>query len=260
MRSKPSQPGCRRQSASLAAAALLHVLVLSLLWLLPEVRPLPMASQESVSVSVITPQQFEAAVSPPQPAPAAPVVPIPTPAVLEPAIPLPDRPQPIEGPASERPPLPAATAPKPAEQETRSPPPADPNSAMVVAKSFYAQKILADPRSRQAREGLDQLERSERMTQLCNLEAMEQLHRWRSWLDPDFLIAYATGDTKISDTDVIADGAAFRSRKHWFSVRYDCKVANDRQSVTALTFSLGPEIPTEQWATLGLTSDDGPDD
>lgn len=260
MRFKPSQPGLRRQSASLAAAVLLHGLVLALLWLLPTARPLPTASQESVSVAVITPQQFEAAVRPPQPKPAAPVVPVPAPAAAEVTVPRPDRPPPIEGPPAERPPLPAAIEPPLQAQQTRSPPPADPSRGMVVAKSFYAQKILADPRSRQAREGLDQLERSERMVQLCNLEAMEQLHRWRSWLDPDFLVAYATGDTKISATAVIADGGAFRSRKHWFSVRYDCMVAGDRQSVTALSFALGPEIPTEQWATLGLTADDGPDD
>ncbi len=131
---------------------------------------------------------------------------------------------------------------------------------MVVAKTLYAQKILAEPKSRAARAGLAQLAGSERMIQLCNLEAMEQVHRWRDWLEPDFLIAYASSDAKLSATAVIAEGAAVRSKRHWFSLRYDCRVAGDGQSVAALSFSLGPEIPTAQWATLGLALDGDPAD
>ena len=92
------------------------------------------------------------------------------------------------------------------------------------------------------------------------IEAMEQVHRWRDWLKPDFLIAYASGDAKLSDTAVIADGAAMRSNNHWFALRYDCQVAGDGKSVAGLSFALGPEIPTAQWDMLGLTLDGEPGD
>ena len=51
---------------------------------------------------------------------------------------------------------------------------------MIVAKTMLSEKTLADPRSSQARRELATFADSERIVQLCNLEAMDQIEAWRS--------------------------------------------------------------------------------
>ncbi|MBD9651792.1 DUF930 domain-containing protein [Ensifer sp. ENS09] len=118
---------------------------------------------------------------------------------------------------------------------------------MVQAKRFFSAAILADSRSRQALEGLSQLTADERIVQLCNLEAMEQVHRWRVDFNPDLLVAYATSNILLTGRDLRADGAAFRSRGRWFNIKFGCAVAPDIKSVVRFEFQVGDEIPKSEW-------------
>ncbi|WP_234704331.1 DUF930 domain-containing protein [Rhizobium nepotum] len=52
-------------------------------------------------------------------------------------------------------------------------------SGMVRAKELFSAKVLADPRSKEALVALKQLGRDDRVIQLCNVEAMEQVHIWK---------------------------------------------------------------------------------
>lgn len=123
---------------------------------------------------------------------------------------------------------------------------------MVHAEKLYSASILASPRSRQARKGLAQLAPEERVVQLCNLEAMEQVHRWKADFDPDFLVAYALSAVKFSGETLKANGAAFRSKRQWWRIAYSCSVAPDRKAVVGFDFRVGDAIPREQWQDLGL--------
>ena len=123
---------------------------------------------------------------------------------------------------------------------------------MVVARTMLSGKTLADPRSRQARKDLATFADSERVIQLCNLEAMDQLHAWRDDFRPDRLVAYARSDVKSSGDRIVADGAAFRSRQNWYGVSFECEVSPDHARVVAFRFQLGDEVPRKEWDELGL--------
>lgn len=124
----------------------------------------------------------------------------------------------------------------------------------IEAKQFFSAEILANPRSKQAREGLSQLAPDERIVQLCNVEAMEQVHRWSPGFAPDFLVAYAMADTKLTGRKLRADGGAFRSNGHWYVIKYTCDVAPDVGSVVGFEFRVGDEIPESEWSKHFLSA------
>lgn len=95
---------------------------------------------------------------------------------------------------------------------------------LIAATTLYSVRILEDPRSRSARRAMRDLAADERIIQLCNIEAMEQVHRWKAGYKPDYMIAYATTDLKLSGHEVQADGGAFHSRRDWYGIRFRCDV------------------------------------
>lgn len=123
---------------------------------------------------------------------------------------------------------------------------------MVKAQNFYAAKLLADPRSRHARQALAGFAPDERAIQLCNIEAMEQIHRWKADLRPDLVVPYATGNLRIDAGSIHAEGAAFRAGGRWYGVTFSCDVTQG--TVAAFEFSVGAEIPQARWAEYNLVS------
>lgn len=201
---------------ALVGATLLHLLLLAALGSL-SIRPLlevaPQA-ETSVDVELLTPREFEA-MSQPGPVEARPSGP-------------PDQPQSIE-----------------------APPPAKPGG-MVKASRMMATDALAHPLSRQTREMLPLLAADERVEQLCGLEAMSQIHAWKSDFEPDRVTAYAKAATKLAGRALIADGAAFRSKRRWYDLRFRCELSPDQAAVVAFEFRVGEPVPRGQWVKLGL--------
>ncbi|QCL98003.1 DUF930 domain-containing protein (plasmid) [Agrobacterium tumefaciens] len=125
---------------------------------------------------------------------------------------------------------------------------------------MFSAKILADPRSKGALVALRQLATDDRIIQLCNVEVMEQVHRWNPDYQPDFVVAYAIADTKLSGLTLQADGGALRSKRHWYDVKFRCEVTPDLEKVVAFEFSLGAEIPESEWEAHSLPIGDGASD
>ena len=123
---------------------------------------------------------------------------------------------------------------------------------MVKAHSFYAARLLADPRSRHARQALAGFAPDERAIQLCNIEAMEQIHRWKADLRPDLVVPYATGNLRIDAGSIHAEGAAFRAGGRWYGATFSCEVTQG--AVAAFAFSVGAEIPKDRWDEYNLVS------
>jgi hypothetical protein len=219
-------PQVRAPSPGLPAAALLHLALLVLLALavMPphdNVAPLP---ENSVDVELLTPGQFQAAITP----------------------------APVELPLPQTPPLPAQAPPEPPVAAQPEPePPAEPG-AMIKARRLLSETALADPRSRQAREMLPRLAEDERVEQLCSIEAMSQIHAWKKEFEPDRLAAYAMADTRISGRILLAEGAAFRSKRRWYNLRFKCEFTSDRKRVAAFEFRVGEAVPSSQWEARGL--------
>ena len=202
------------------ASVVLHTLLAATLALMPLPKPPKRLEEERVSVDILTPQQFEASTKPPL----------------------------VQAP----PPAPEARAPVPTPSPSapQSPPPSAP--AMIRPTEMLSAKTLADPRSRQARADLATFASDERMVQLCNLEAMDQIRRWRADFRPERVVPYATAEEKVRGTMIAADGAAFRSRKNWYNLKFKCQLAQDGESVIGFEFLVCDLVAREKWDELGL--------
>lgn len=213
----------------LPTALLIHAALLA--WLasvaIQQFNEMPAFIEQSVDVELQTPEQFEAMMRPPPPPPAPPAEPAPK---LQPA-----------------PQLPLPSAPAPAE-----PPVSAETDGLVRPRRLLSQQVLADPRSRETLALLPRLAPDERAEQLCGLEAMGQIHAWQRSYEPDRVSAYATADTRYAGHIMRAEGAAFRSRRRWYGLRFECTISPDLKRVTAFAFQVGDPIPQARWEALGL--------
>ncbi|WP_246687325.1 DUF930 domain-containing protein [Mesorhizobium sp. B2-5-9] len=202
----------------ISTSVLLHGLLAASVMLIPSPKRPSRPEEERVSVAILTPQQFEVSTRPPAP--------------------------PIE--EAPRAPMPEAPAPAPSAPRF----PATP--AMIRPTRMLSAKTLADPRSKQARADLRTFASDERMVQLCNLEAMDQIRQWHADFQPERVVPYATAEEKITGTTIAANGAAFRSRKNWYSLKFKCQLAKDGESVIGFEFLVGDPVARDKWDELGL--------
>ncbi len=124
---------------------------------------------------------------------------------------------------------------------------------MNEATQLFSANVLADPHAEQVRRTLPLLASDDRITQLCNIEAMEQIHRSRPEFEPDYLVADAMSDATLGQLTLEATGGAFRSKQSWFDVRYRCQVTRDLRQVVSFAFLVGKEIPRSAWKSHYLT-------
>ena len=127
---------------------------------------------------------------------------------------------------------------------------------MISATTLYAAGILRDPQNREVRAALPTLSPYERVTQLCNIEALEQVRQTRPTPVPDSMVASAFADTTLKDDTLAAAGAAFRSGHAWYAIRFTCTVGQDLASVIAFQFRVGDPVPESQWDSHGLNAAD----
>jgi Domain of Unknown Function (DUF930) len=123
---------------------------------------------------------------------------------------------------------------------------------MRHADRILSGRVLSDPRSREARAMLPQMEQETRLEQLCDLEAVAQIAGSIKEYRPDRVVAYAMADTKRQGRTILAEGAAFRSKKLWFKLTFRCQVTPDRQRVEAFDYAVGTPIPKSSWEEYGL--------
>lgn len=206
-----------------AASLLLHGLLLALL-VVGQTVPVVPPVLPSVDVDLISTAQFSALLAPPAPPPQL-AVPVPAPE--------PDAPQPSS---------PAAPA-------------TSPNGPFRAA-DFYAGSLLAEPESARLRQAMRTLADPERVVQLCDIEAMEQVRRARPDFDPDMVVPYAMAETNMRHGALVATGGAFRSRREWYELSFRCTPAADFSHVEAFEFTLGDPIPHELWEEHYLTAEE----
>ncbi|HTV68121.1 MAG TPA: DUF930 domain-containing protein [Rhizobiaceae bacterium] len=163
----------------------------------------------------------------------------------------------------------APQAPEPvlsAPRETPAVPTIDPAPAVtagyVRATTLMSAAALADPRSARARREMRTLAERERIVQLCNIEAMQQIGSWDKKLDPDFVIAYARSSEQLTGNVIAANGAVVHSGDDWYDLRFNCELAPAHDSVAAFEFRLGKPVPLAEQEELSLPTeiDDGDDD
>lgn len=96
------------------------------------------------------------------------------------------------------------------------------------------------------------LEPVDRLEQICDYTAMEQIRKDSRHFHPDRAVASAMKKPKIGPNTIDAKGGAFRSRGHWYAMSYSCLATPDHMQVTSFHLKVGQEIPEAQWAALGL--------
>lgn len=145
----------------------------------------------------------------------------------------------------------ATAAPSETQANSQPSPPAEkarPSaSGQVKATQYFAAAVLEDPRNRGTRKKLATLSSDERLIQLCNIEAMEQLKRWKAGFVPDHIVAYATADPSMTATALKAPGAAVYASGNWYRLSFNCTSTPNLQSVAAFDFKLGRPIPRGEW-------------
>lgn len=134
------------------------------------------------------------------------------------------------------------------------------NDGMTTATTLFAGSILADPANRRIREALPTLERSERIIQLCNLEAFEQLRLAAPDTAPDYVVTYAYGNPTVTGYTLDAPGAAYHEGTSWHHVRLSCTVGPDYAAVTDFRFEIGEVIPPSEWEDHFLMAVEADDD
>jgi len=170
-----------------------------------------------------------------------------TPAQMDALVRREEEARPAEG--ADLPPAPAARP------DEASPPGADdtrPGTPETVrAPSTLSGTVLAHPLSRAMRQALSRFDEETRVEQLCGIEAMAQIAALKRF-QPDRVVAYAMADVKLDRTTLLAEGAAFRSQRRWYRLRFKCELNADRQSVRGFEYAIGDTIPRRLWEAYNL--------
>jgi hypothetical protein len=223
-RSPPARSAA--EAARLAASALLHLGVLAAL-VLAGARGFPEpADPPALETEIISADAFAALRAAPSPA-------------VSPAPP---------SPSAEA--LPRAGTPPSPSRALAARPAAPPD--MVRPSRMLSEQALDNARSRGLRRALARLGDQDRLAQLCDLEAMEQIHAWRADFQPDRLVDYASSDTSLEGVVFTARGGAFRSQRGWYEVSFRCELDPSLQKVVGFAFHVGAAIPREEWASYNL--------
>lgn len=209
-----------------------HVMLVAALLAFPVSRQLSSPRQRVISVDLVSAQR------------AAPTEPLPDTGQLTAQ---------VSAPQTATPPLvaPKSVAPMPA---TNNP------DDMTDAVNLLASDILHDPANREVREMLPRLDRYERITQLCSIEALEQVRLSGAAALADSAVPSAFGDTSISGVVMKAPNGAYRADRRWFEISFECTVGDDLESVAAFKFRLGRPIPKDAWESHNLIAEDFDDD
>jgi hypothetical protein len=229
------------QRGAAASFALHAMAILLLLLLLPKAEPPLPLPDDGLSVEIVPqaveslkmpepgktllPEQAKPEAAKPEAEPAAPVANNPPAAAMPSVAPI------------------ALPMPKPVE--------------FVEARQLFSDKVLADPRSRRAREALRGLAGSERNLQLCDLEALEQVRRAQPAMAPDTLAPYAMAAEKVSGNRVEVKGGAFRSKRKWYNIQFKCELDAGSGEVMSFAFLVGDAIPRDEWQEHNLVAEDG---
>jgi hypothetical protein len=129
------------------------------------------------------------------------------------------------------------------------PPPA--KDLLHAAKRFYLAEMLDAPALAKAREAIKKLPPEKRLAQTCNIEAIAQIGNAGKKLEPDALVANAFAKPVGTGTTYSVSNGAFRSRKKWYAVAYECTLSKDLGSVESFAFHIGDEVTAAMQARVG---------
>jgi hypothetical protein len=109
--------------------------------------------------------------------------------------------------------------------------------------------LAIDPRTETA---LQHLDPETRLTEVCNLAALDKMDRDRGPFHPEhvavdqFSLPKRTGDT------LQGSGGVFRSKGDWYHLSFKCTASSDHMKVITFSYKVGEKVPRNQWTSLNL--------
>ncbi|MEP3430300.1 MAG: DUF930 domain-containing protein [Roseibium sp.] len=122
----------------------------------------------------------------------------------------------------------------------------------VAASRFLAADILKDKSNTKARRALATLVTDEKWTQLCALEAMEQVQLNEAGFQPIQLVPHAVRNAYRKENRIVAPAGALLSKNVWYEIAYRCQLDDTGSDIVAFEYALGDRIPLDDWGDLGL--------
>lgn len=120
---------------------------------------------------------------------------------------------------------------------------------MLQAKKIYSKDALSNPRVKQA---LGKLSPTDRVIQICGIEALEQIRHHRSDIVPDMM---ARNGGALTSSSLKMSGGAFRSRAKWYNLDFDCRVNPKDMAVSSFQYAIGDPIAKKDWSRRELPAD-----
>lgn len=120
---------------------------------------------------------------------------------------------------------------------------------MTKAKKIYSKDALSNPHVKQA---LGKLSPTDRVIQICGIEALEQIRHHRPDIIPDMMAR--TGGALTVSSLKMSDGA-FRSHANWYNLDFDCEVNPKDMAVSSFQYAIGDPIPKKDWSHRELPVD-----
>jgi hypothetical protein len=124
---------------------------------------------------------------------------------------------------------------------------------IILGACFSAAAALtAHAASKGVEKGLEVLDPTTRMEQICAMEAMARVGKDKNPYRPDRAIIYALAAPTVKGDTMTGDGGAFRSKGKWYRYSFTCKATDDHMTVSSFSYKIGEQIPEEKWETYGL--------
>lgn len=120
---------------------------------------------------------------------------------------------------------------------------------MIKAKKIYSKDALSNPRVKQA---LGKLSPTDRVIQICGIEALEQIRHHRPDIVPDMMAR--TGGA-LTESNLKMSGGAFRSRNNWYNLDFNCTINPKDMAVSSFQYAIGDTIPKKDWSRRELPAD-----
>ncbi|NVK33109.1 MAG: DUF930 domain-containing protein [Rhodobacteraceae bacterium] len=120
------------------------------------------------------------------------------------------------------------------------------------AKSFFAASAIRTQDDAETREQFENTQNQERVVQLCNAEAMEQVANWKNEIKPSLLMPYARKAIKWSGRKLEVRGGVLHGAPGWFRIWYNCTVTEDLKEISSFSFRLGNKLTQDEveWFSL----------
>ncbi|GAA5539826.1 MULTISPECIES: DUF930 domain-containing protein [Brucella/Ochrobactrum group] len=122
-----------------------------------------------------------------------------------------------------------------------------PAFALACLVSLVSMALPASAMNASEKAQLEKLDPVTRLEQRCDVEAMERITREQNKFSVDKVLAYAFSDPVTKKNSIAADGAAFRSREHWYKLAFTCKTDDEHINITSFQYDIGDEVPADQW-------------